>query len=96
MESPSCTRCGIEMAFIGKKTFHEGTRWGVMGDLFELLVNRESFHVYHCRSCGKVEFFVPPSEASGEYAAEPVECLACGETIPAHARRCPACGWTWE
>jgi len=50
------------MAFGGIKRFHEGTRlWAFLfGDLGELFVNRESFEVYACPNCGKVEFFVKP------------------------------------
>jgi ribosomal protein L37E len=83
------------MAFVGTKSFHEGTRWGFLGDFFELFVNKESFLVYHCRSCGKVEFFVPPVENQTEDQAEDIECLQCGKTIPAESKGCPACGWSW-
>jgi Zn finger protein HypA/HybF involved in hydrogenase expression len=44
--------------YIGTKSFHEGTRWGFLGDLGELFVNRERFDVYRCPRCGSVEFFV--------------------------------------
>lgn len=44
-----------------------------MGDLDELFVNKETFDVYHCPHCGKVEFFVDgigenlrPSKPPGE------------------------------
>ena len=40
------------------KRFHEGTRWGALGDLGELFVNKESFDVYVCPHCGRVELFV--------------------------------------
>lgn len=53
-----CLRCHVALTYVGTKKFHEGTRWGVMGDLFELFVNKENFDVYHCPHCGKVEFFV--------------------------------------
>src|SRR5207247_1213191 len=44
--------------FVGTKRFHEGGRWGVLGDLGELFVKRERFDVYVCPRCGRVEFFV--------------------------------------
>jgi hypothetical protein len=44
--------------YAGTKKFHEGTRWGVLGELGELFVNKEKFDVYFCPRCGKVEFFV--------------------------------------
>ena len=53
-----CLRCQIPLTYAGTKKFHEGTRWGLMGDLGELFVNKENFDVYHCPHCGKVEFFV--------------------------------------
>lgn len=69
-----CLRCDTKMMFVGRKMFHEGTRWGVLGDLAEVFVNKESFHVFHCPSCGKVEFFVPPvSEPMEEEPASTAE-----------------------
>jgi len=55
-----CLRCERKLEYFGTRKFHEGTRaWGfVLGDIGELLVNRESFDVYACSQCGKVEFFV--------------------------------------
>ena len=55
----NCLRCQIPMSFNGNFKFHEGTRMGAMGDLFELFTNRESFDLYFCPKCGKVEFFLP-------------------------------------
>jgi len=46
------------MEYVGTKRFHEGTRWGVLGDLGELFVKRESFDVFVCPRCGRVEFFI--------------------------------------
>ncbi|MBD1582740.1 hypothetical protein [Pseudoalteromonas sp. S16_S37] len=53
-----CTRCQTTLDFIGTKNFHEGTRWGVLGELGELFVNKENLDMYACKSCGKVEFFI--------------------------------------
>ena len=53
-----CTRCSVPMNFSGTKNFHEGTRWGIMGELGEMFVNKEQFDVYVCPNCGVVEFFV--------------------------------------
>jgi len=48
------------MALSRRMKFHEGSRaWPfVLGDVGELLVNRESFDVHACGKCGKVEFFL--------------------------------------
>ncbi|MBN1589680.1 MAG: hypothetical protein JW888_09205 [Pirellulales bacterium] len=54
----SCPRCRCMLDYIGTKAFHEGKRWGVLGDLGELFVNKERFDVYCCPNCGRVEFFV--------------------------------------
>lgn len=53
-----CVRCEESLEFVGSKRFHEGTNWGVFGELGELFVKRERFDVYVCPRCGKVEFFV--------------------------------------
>jgi hypothetical protein len=36
-----CLRCGRALDYLGLKHFHEGARWGVFGDLGELLVRIE-------------------------------------------------------
>ena len=53
-----CPRCGVELDYVGTKKFHEGTRWGALGDLGELFVKKEHFDVYVCPRCGRVELFV--------------------------------------
>lgn len=52
-----CLRCKTPMNYRGSRSFHEGRRFGVLGDLFELLVNKEELHAFHCPNCKKVEFF---------------------------------------
>lgn len=54
----SCPSCQTTLNYAGSKRFHEGTRWGLLGDLGELFVNKETFDVYYCPGCGKVEFYV--------------------------------------
>jgi hypothetical protein len=54
----TCPLCDQGLDFVGTKNFHEGTRWGVLGDLAELFVNKERFDIYCCPRCGRVEFFV--------------------------------------
>jgi hypothetical protein len=53
-----CPRCGVALDYVGTKKFHEGTRWGALGELGELFVKKEHFDVYVCPRCGRVEFFV--------------------------------------
>lgn len=52
------SRCSRKLDYVGTKAFHEGTRWGILGELGELFVNKERFDVYCCPRCGRVEFFV--------------------------------------
>ena len=52
-----CPRCDVSLSYIGKKQFHEGS-FGAAFFLGELFVNRESFDVYVCPRCGRVEMFV--------------------------------------
>ena len=54
----SCPRCAQPLQYVGTKRLHEGTNWGVFGELGELFVKREHFDVYVCPRCGRVEFFV--------------------------------------
>jgi Zn finger protein HypA/HybF involved in hydrogenase expression len=56
----NCLRCSnVKLLYSGNFKFHEGTRFGALGNLFELFVNKESFDIYVCPKCGKVEFYVP-------------------------------------
>ena len=57
-KSLSCSTCNLTLTFAGTKKFLEGKNWGVFGDLGELFVNKETFDVYYCPKCGKVEFYV--------------------------------------
>jgi len=58
MKNLTCSNCHVVLHFVGTKKFHEGTRWGFMGELGELFVNKEKFDVYACPRCGKVDFYV--------------------------------------
>ena len=54
-----CLRCHVPMLYKGEFKFHEGTRIGALGDIFELFQNRESFQLYFCPQCRKIEFYLP-------------------------------------
>ena len=62
----TCLRCNVPIRFVGTRQFHEGMRWGVLGDLGELFVNREEFDVYICPRCGHVDFFVEGTDTQSE------------------------------
>jgi len=47
-----CLRCKVQMRYSGNFRFHEGFLTGVF-------TNKETFDLYMCPSCGKVEFFAP-------------------------------------
>ena len=53
-----CLRCQTNLVYAGKKEFHEGMNWGVLGELGELLVNQTKLEMYYCPSCRHAEFFV--------------------------------------
>lgn len=55
---PQCVRCHVELQFLGTKSFHEGTHWGVLGEIGHLFEKSESFDVYVCPRCGHVDLFV--------------------------------------
>lgn len=54
----NCVRCQNPLYFLGVRNFHEGTRIGFLGDLFEAFQHREELEMFACGSCGHVEFFV--------------------------------------
>ena len=54
-----CIRCNVKLVYSGQYKFHEGTRVGVLGNIFELLQNRIYFDIFVCPKCGKAEFYVP-------------------------------------
>jgi hypothetical protein len=54
----TCSRCEVALQFVGTRDFHEGARWGALGELGELFVNRQRFDVFVCPRCGRVELFV--------------------------------------
>ena len=54
-----CLRCKTPMSFEKQLKIHEGTDWGILGELGHLFQSKKSFDVYSCPSCGKVEFFLP-------------------------------------
>lgn len=53
-----CAACKRDLEYVGTKRFHEGTNWGVLGELGELFVKRERFDVYMCPRCGRIELFL--------------------------------------
>ena len=48
----------MRLRHLGTRQFHEGTHWGVLGELGHLFESSESFDVYVCPRCGHVELFV--------------------------------------
>jgi Zn finger protein HypA/HybF involved in hydrogenase expression len=56
----NCLRCPeVPMVYTGVFRFHEGSNYGVLGNIFEAFENKESFEIYLCPRCGKAEFFTP-------------------------------------
>jgi hypothetical protein len=53
-----CPRCENPLEYAGTRNFHEGARLGILGNLAELFVNRQSLDLYVCSRCGRIEFFI--------------------------------------
>ncbi len=61
MDDPmTCPTCRLTLDFIGTKRFHEGSQAApfLLGEIGELLVNKESFDVYVCSRCGRIQMFM--------------------------------------
>ena len=58
----NCLRCEVRLIYSGNFRFHEGFPSGIFGSSFEIFQNKESFDLYICPKCGKVEFFIPEPE----------------------------------
>lgn len=54
----NCLRCAVPMVFAGKRKIQERMHWTTVGNLIELLSDTDSFDLYVCPQCDKVEFFV--------------------------------------
>lgn len=56
----ACLRCKTHLTFAGTRKFHHGggRMDFLLGDLGELFVGRETYDVFFCPACGKVEFYV--------------------------------------
>jgi hypothetical protein len=54
-----CLRCKVPLDFLGNFKFNEAAGAGSAGNLLEVFINRESFDIYSCPECGKIEFFLP-------------------------------------
>ena len=60
--SLNCLRCDLPMVFAGTRKIQERIHWTTIGNVLELLTNTDSFDLFVCPQCNKVEFFVfaPP------------------------------------
>jgi hypothetical protein len=54
----NCLRCSIPMVFGGTRKIQDRQHWSTIGNLVELLSNKDSFDLFVCPQCGKVEFFI--------------------------------------
>jgi hypothetical protein len=52
-----CIMCKTPLSFAGTYKFHEGRRYGFLGNTAELFVKKRAFDVYECPKCGKVELY---------------------------------------
>lgn len=56
----NCLRCDVPMTFAGTRKIQDRIHWTTPGILLELLSNRDSFNLFVCPQCDKVEFFISP------------------------------------
>jgi hypothetical protein len=56
----SSAACGVtkRSSSWARATFHEGTRWGALGEVAELFVNKDRYDAMICRNCTHVELFL--------------------------------------
>ena len=54
----ACSGCQVGLQYAGTKRFREGTNWGILGEIGEFFEKSESFDIYYCPTCGRVELFV--------------------------------------
>jgi ribosomal protein S27E len=55
----------------------------------------ESAQVYVCVACGRLHWFSESINSASDMSY-PIECMACGKTIPAGETECESCGWTYD
>jgi predicted RNA-binding Zn-ribbon protein involved in translation (DUF1610 family) len=95
-----CKHCGADVFYQESAALDRLA----LGGLFHLEgVWGHQATIYVCSACGFLHWFFAidaghhePVEAEEMEMAEPIECLSCGQSIPAGASACPACGWSWE
>ena len=56
----NCLRCDVPMTFAGTRKIQDRIHWTTPGILLELLSNTDSFDLFVCPQCDKVEFFISP------------------------------------
>lgn len=55
----SCLRCEAVMTYAGTRQFRDrGEVGGFLGGISDFFEERETFDVYYCPKCGKVEFYL--------------------------------------
>ena len=93
-----CLRCGTNMKYIGTEKFQLGKTGFFLGDLPNLLAGAMKLSVYHCPSCGKVEFFsFEPMESEEEEDRIPqVQCPRCKRMHDMDYPKCPFCKYDYR
>lgn len=76
----------------GKSFTHHKAQLNTAGMTFlELDWLNKSADTFHCRTCGRIEWFVDAAWTDGP-ATEPRDCPRCGTFIEPPRTRCPNCG----
>jgi predicted RNA-binding Zn-ribbon protein involved in translation (DUF1610 family) len=87
-----CVACGfVHWFFAVEAAGHERT---AVGQIDEAVEGWAPSEVAESAGVGELDEGIERWAAS-EARAEVLDCLACGQRIPAGESACPKCGWTW-
>ena len=87
-----CLRCGNEMRYIKREKLQLGEMSWILGEASNLLSGALEVDIYVCKSCGKIEFYVPQSI---ENNLPQKQCPNCGKTHDFDYPKCPFCKYEY-
>lgn len=90
MRKNTCIRCGGAMQSMGTMEFQRGSYGLLLGNLNHLASGALEAEVYACKTCGKLEFYLPEEEKTDAIAQ--AACPRCGKLHDLDDAVCPHCG----
>lgn len=90
MRKNTCLRCGGAMQSMGTMEFQRGSYGLLLGNLNHLVSGALEAEVYACKTCGKLEFYLPEEEKTDAIAQ--AACPRCGKMHDLDDAVCPHCG----